>query len=208
LLFLSGLALTVVVRTNELLWGEIGVTRALSAALVRPVELALIPIDVLLTDVYAIVIYVLLCAVVFWRWGLAPLAILGLAGLLTAPTSLVDLAARPRPTPDLEWGQTIFGEGGFPSGHVVYSVLIFGTFALLLQRYEPPSQFRRFTVAVLWTLTLLMGPIRIAQLEHWPADVAAGYLFGFAFLAAVTLLMPVLDKLCGRDIGPGRWNVR
>jgi len=68
------------VRTSELLWGEIPITRALSAALVRPVELALIPIDVLLTDVYAIAIYVMLCGVVFWRWGLAPLAILGLAG--------------------------------------------------------------------------------------------------------------------------------
>jgi len=200
------LALTVVVRTNELLWGEIPVTRALSAALVRPVELALIPIDVLLTDVSAIVIYVLLCGVVFWRLGLVPLAILGLAGLLTVPTRLVDLAARPRPTPNIEWAQTIFGEGGYPSGHVVYSVLIFGTFAILLQRYEPPSQFRRIAVAILWTLTVLMGPIRIAQLEHWPADVAAGYLFGFAFLAAIVLLIPLLDKLCESDMRPRRWK--
>ncbi len=203
LLFLGGLALTVVVRTNELLWGEIPITRALSAALVRPVELALIPFDVLLTDVSAMVIYVLLCGVVFWRWGLAPLAILGLAGLLTAPTRLVDLAARPRPTADLKWGQTIFGEGGFPSGHVVYSVLVFGTLAFLLQRYEPPSQFRRLTVAILWTLIVSMGPIRIAQLEHWPADVVASYLFGLAFLAVVILLMPVLDKSRESDIRPG-----
>ena len=202
-LFLCGLALTVVVRTSELLWGEIPITRALSAALVRPVELALIPIDVLLTDVYAIAIYVMLCGVVFWRWGLAPLAILGLAGLLTAPTRLVDLATRPRPTPDVTWGQTIFGEGGYPSGHVVYSVLVFGTLALLLQRYEPPSQIRRLTVAILWTLVVLMGPIRIAQLEHWPADVVAGYLFGLAFLAVVILLMPVPDKSRESDFRPG-----
>jgi undecaprenyl-diphosphatase len=207
-LFLIGLALTVVVRANELLWGEIPITRALSAALVRPLELALIPVDVLLTDVSAIVIYVLLGAVVFWRWGLAPLVIFGLAGLLTAPTRLVDLAARPRPTSEIEWAQTIFGEGGYPSGHTVYSVLVFGTLALLLQRYEPPSQFRRISVAILWTLTALMGPIRIAQLEHWPADVAAGYLFSLAFLAAVVLLMPVVDKLCERGMSTGRSNVR
>jgi membrane-associated phospholipid phosphatase len=202
LLFLSGLALTVVVRNNELLWGEIPITRALSAALVRPIELALLPIDVLLTDVSSIVIYVILCGIVFWRWGLAPLAVLGLAGLLTVPTGLVDLAARPRPTPDVTWGQTIFGEGGYPSGHVVYSVLVFGTLALIIQRYEPPSQIRRLAVAILWTLTVLMGPIRIAQLKHWPADVVASYLFGLAFLAVVILLMPVLDKSRESDIRP------
>ena len=192
--FLSALVLTGVVRRHDLLWGEIAVTRVLSALLVRPVEIALIPIDVLLTDVAATVIYVSLCGIVFWRWGFVPLTIFCLAGLLTAPTRLVNLTARPAPTHDLKWGHTLFGEGGYPSGHVVYSVLVFGTLAILLQRYEPPSQFRRLTIAVLWMLAVLVGPIRIAQLEHWPADVVAGYLFGLAFLAAVILLMPVVDR--------------
>ena len=193
-LFLGALALTGAVRANELLWGEIPVTRALSALLVRPVEIALIPVDVLLTDVAAIVVYVLLWGIVFWRWGVVPLAIFSLAGLLTGPTRLVDLASRPRPTHDITWGQTVFGEGGYPSGHVIFAVLVFGTLAMLLQRYEPPSQFRRLAIPALWTLVVLMGPIRIAQLEHWPADVVASYLFGLAFLAVVILLMSVLER--------------
>jgi len=161
---------------------------------VRPVEIALIPVDVLFTDVAAIVIYVLLCGIVFWRWGLVPLAVFGLAGVLTAPTRLFDLASRPRPTHDMNWGEAVFGEGGYPSGHVIFAVLVFGTLAILLQRYEPPSQFRRFAIAALWTLAVSMGPIRVAQLEHWPADVVASYLFGSAFLVVVILLMPVLES--------------
>jgi membrane-associated phospholipid phosphatase len=189
---LAGVALTVAARTHELLWGEVAISRALSMLAVGPVETLLIPIDVLFTDVLATVVYLMLAAAVAWRWGFPALVVIGLAGALTAPAKIIDIAARPQPTDDLKWTGAVFGEGGYPSGHVVYAVLVFGTLALLAQRYGGPG--RSWTAWLLWGLVGAMGPIRIAQLEHWPADVVAGYLYGATFLALVAVTIPWLEE--------------
>ena len=49
-----------------------------------------------------------------------------IAGGMTGVSKLVDLALRPRPNEELVWTPIVHGEGGYPSGHVVYAVLVFG----------------------------------------------------------------------------------
>lgn len=189
------MALTTVVRRNELLWGEKAVTRALSRTMVSPVEWILTPIDVVLTDVAATTTFVGLLVMVAVRWGRGAFAVFCMAGVLTAPTRVVDVAPRPRPTEDLAWSEVVFGEGGYPSGHVVYAVLVFGSLALLVKRHALPSRARSIAIVGLWTLVSAMGAIRVAQLEHWPADAVAAYLFGGAFLVTVWATMPWIEAI-------------
>ena len=73
----------------------------------------------------------------------------------------------------------------FPSGHSIFSVVLYGTLAYLaLRRAETPR--RRFEIiapAVL--LPLGIGLSRIYLGMHFPTDVLAGYFTGASWLAAV-----------------------
>jgi membrane-associated phospholipid phosphatase len=194
-----GVALTLAVRSDGPLPGEVGLARWAhdhTPGLLDPVAGLL---DALLTDLAAPAVFALLVALAWWSWGRYPAAVLALAGAATGLTRIADLVERPRPTPTLRWSGYSFGSGGYPSGHAVFVVLVFGTLALLARRHIPGPTGRRMAAA-LWTLVALACWLRVSRLEHWPADVLGGVLLALPALLAVVWL----EARCARWLAGSR----
>jgi undecaprenyl-diphosphatase len=101
---------------------------------------------------------------------------------------LKTLVARPRPQEYLVSGYSLPNDFGFPSGHAVFYVVFFGLvafYAVILTRL--PSALRKILFAVSIVLILLVGLSRIYLGVHWPVDVLAGYLLGFALLEVLII---------------------
>ena len=174
-------------RRSDLLPGEIDVTRWIidhAGWAGREVTSLL---DPLLNNNISPVLFALLIPVVWWAWGRYAVAIFLLAGAPTVPITIVELAYRPRPTDDLRWIPGI-SASGYPSGHVLYAVLVFGNLAYLAGRHMSPSWLRTALGAFLVTIIVVMGPARVIAVDHWPADVVGAYLIGLPLLLAVVWL--------------------
>ena len=98
---------------------------------------------------------------------------------------------RPRPVAgkDLRVVAAPLDGSSFPSGHVLTYVGVYGWMAIMADRLIRPRMLRRLVVAALTTLIAAVGPSRIYLGHHWPSDVAASYLLGSSYLAA--LLSPI-----------------
>src|SRR5690606_34823316 len=102
---------------------------------------------------------------------------------------LKTLFDRPRPAPT-GWELEVFGypvgfpaSPAFPSGHAINAVTIFGTLAYLAIRLAPATRARRLALAAAAGSILLIGLSRVYLGVHYPSDVLAGYLAGFAWAA-------------------------
>ena len=125
------IALTLAVRRDGPLYGEIGTTQWMRDNTPSVVDLFADLIDPALTDIAAPLVFVVIVSVVWWRWGRYPAVLLGMAGACTGLTRVGDLVHRPRPTTTVGWSDYSFGNGGYPSGHAVFVVLVLGTVAVL-----------------------------------------------------------------------------
>lgn len=180
-----GTAFTVAVSRSELLPGEVSVARWVHETLPGLLGPASRVLDLAFTDAMAPTIFLALAPVVAVAWGRLAAATYFVAGAATGLTKLADLVARPRPTEDLEWGTARFGNGGYPSGHVVYVVLVFGIIAYLASVHESHRRVRRAVVAGSVALIAITAPARVVELDHWPADVVGGYLVAMPALLMV-----------------------
>lgn len=154
-------------------------------------------LEPLFTDLAAPAMFAATCLFVWWRWGLRAIAVLGLAGALTALTRVGDLVQRPRPTASGSWSSYTYGNGGYPSGHVVFVALISGTVAILARRHASPTTARWLAVAGV-TLTAVTSWTRVSHLDHWPLDVVGGLAMAGAALYGVATFDHRLDKLMAR----------
>lgn len=84
------------------------------------------------------------------------------------------LVGRPRPT-----SQAL----GFPSGHAMATMVIYGLIAWLLWQSDRRVSVRLTIVLSFAVLVLAVGISRIAVDAHWPSDVLGGWLGGFAWLS-------------------------
>jgi undecaprenyl-diphosphatase len=180
--------LTTVVRRSELLAGEVGAMRWVDDHSPSGVDRVAAALDVAFTEYAAPVVFAALVVFVWRRWGTRPAVLFLVAGSLTAVTKVSDLASRPRPTSELEWTTVVYGEGGYPSGHVVFAVVVFGFLLHLARRHEPPGAVRTALSVGLTVLIVASGPARLVEADHWPADVVAGYLLAFPLLAGAVWL--------------------
>ncbi|HVE45288.1 MAG TPA: phosphatase PAP2 family protein [Acidimicrobiales bacterium] len=102
-------------------------------------------------------------------------------GLLNTAVKLA--VNRPRPSV-IDPVATAHGRS-FPSGHAMSSTIVYG--ALLLVVLPKVARARRSVVAAAVTVVLLLvGFSRLALGVHYLSDVIAGYVLGFAWLAAST----------------------
>ena len=114
------------------------------------------------------------------------LAAWGSALLSTIVKSLVR-RQRPAAGKDLRVAAAPLGGSSFPSGHVLTYVGVYGWMALMADLLIRPPVLRRLVVAALTTLIAAVGPSRIYLGHHWPTDVAASYLLGSSYLAALLI---------------------
>ncbi len=208
-------ALTIVIRRSELLPGEASVSDWLAIEIGWPGEALVDLLDYISEETIAPFLFVGALISIWRLWGRYPAGLLGLAGLMTAATKISDLADRPRPTAEIEWNFAYTGTGGFPSQHVIYAVLVFGLIAFFSLTYIERPLLRRAAVALFGGIVVMMGPSRVIDGEHWPADVIGGYLIGLPLLFGLIWLhprlLPVLRarapwlyRLAGADLAANR----
>ena len=101
---------------------------------------------------------------------------------------------RPRPTSTGEWIEYSFGNGGYPSGHVIFSVLIFGTIWILSTRYTSVLVSKLIGLGFL-AIVVLTCWSRVSELEHWPLDVVGGLFISSAALILINFTNKVLPNL-------------
>jgi len=120
--------------------------------------------------------------------------VLGLAGAFTALTRIGDIVQRPRPTSSGTWTDYTFGNGGYPSGHVVFTVLVLGTLAILARRHSTASVSRNLTLIGIVIVTITSWT-RISLLQHWPLDVVGALLMASFTLCLVVRFERSIDPM-------------
>jgi undecaprenyl-diphosphatase len=110
-------------------------------------------------------------------------------GTALLSTVVKSFTQRPRPLdPNVQVVVGKLGGSSFPSGHVLTYVGVYGFAAHLANSLIHPRLLRAIVLTPLLGLVALIGPSRIAQGHHWPTDVLASYLLGFAYLVGLTSL--------------------
>src|SRR5262249_39213798 len=105
---------------------------------------------------------------------------------------LKELFGRERPTvvPHLAHVTSL----SFPSGHSMQSAVIYLTLGVMLARTTTIRRVRAYFVSLALLLSLLIGLTRIYLGVHYPTDVTAGWLIGFAWAVLVALVARALQR--------------
>ena len=93
------------------------------------------------------------------------------------------LVGRPRPEGDLEGLTT-----SFPSGTAATSVLVLGFLIYLVGEFVAPRKLRIGLQLLLGLAIVPLGVFRMLAGEHWPSDLAGGYMAGALALFAIIWL--------------------
>jgi len=185
----SAIVFSIAVSERGILWGEIGMSRWMYENTPRFVDILGDVIDAPITDIGAPLLFLAITILVYWRWGRYATIGLVLAGSMTGLTRISDIVERSGPNENFVFYNSsfIYGDGGYPSGHIVYAIMIFGMIAYLSQKHAN-SQVGRIVKCSMFVLILLNLWTRISGLHHWPGDVIGGVLISTpAFLIVVWL---------------------
>lgn len=169
---------------------EHGARAAVSLARQPALDGAMRAVSVL-GDEWGLVPLILLGSGVLWtrhrRWaGALPIIMVGTAALQWLAKWMVD---RPRPN---------LAPLGFPSGHVLSVVVLFGLAAYFLCRARADRAARGLGVGGVATLILLVAASRLYLEAHWFLDVVGGFLLGLTYLL---LLIWTAETLAARARG-------
>ena len=185
----SAFVFSFAVSEKGILWGEIGMSRWMHENTPGFVDVLGDVIDVPITDIGAPLLFLAITLLVYWRWGRHATIGLVLAGSMTGLTRISDIVERSGPNEDFVFYDSsfIYGDGGYPSGHIVYAIMIFGMIAYLSEKHSK-SQAGIIVKYSMFLLILLNLWTRISGLHHWPGDVIGGVLISTpAFLIVVWL---------------------
>jgi undecaprenyl-diphosphatase len=121
-----------------------------------------------------------------------------------------ELVQRARPTSNFVHLADHLADFSFPSGHVIFATVLFGTTFGIVWIVWSGSLLRNVVLVVLAALVLLMGPSRIYLGEHWPTDVLGAYCLGGLWVAGtLELLVALRPRVRGWWQGRafrGRWK--
>lgn len=151
-------------------------------------DLGWFPYDVLSVVVVAVALFVLRLRV--------EAAVVVAATLLAgeAGTLAKDLVQRARPTSNVVHLAAHLADFSFPSGHVIFATVLFGTTFWVVWMVWDSSLMRNGVLVVLALPVLLMGPSRVFLGEHWPSDVIGAYCFAGLWVAGAMELILVLKS--------------
>jgi undecaprenyl-diphosphatase len=120
------------------------------------------------------------------RWSSAGLVFLAsLTGLLTG-IALKRIVVRPRPPAELVRVLDAEQGYGFPSTTACLSVVRVGVVVYLVWRAPLPRPIQVVALGAALVSILVIGVSLVYAGEHWPSDVLGGWLFGTAWLIALT----------------------
>lgn len=105
------------------------------------------------------------------------------------------LINRTRPDPSLIRVDFKINIGGYPSGHVMMYVVVYGFLIYLTAIYIKNINLKTFLICLFATLIFLIGVARIYSGQHWPSDVLGAYLLGGFMLG---LSIKLYDKVRNR----------
>ncbi len=143
---------------------------------------------VLVLTVLAVVGYLILVH----RYATVWLCIGATLGGLLVGSVMKHAFARPRPSvvPHL----TDVLTASFPSGHSMYSTVVYLTLGTLLTRVAPEWRTKLYIISVSVVLILLIGISRVYLGVHYPTDVLAGWMAGLAWALFCWLLARHLQR--------------
>jgi undecaprenyl-diphosphatase len=132
----------------------------------------------------------------FWLfkryWYQLAMLIFGVSGGTIWFLILSDFFGRPRPFfPDPLESLSV---PGFPSGHSITMVLLYGLIVYLLLPHLSSWRWRLLAVVDYVLLVLFVGYARVYIGSHYPTDVLAGYSFGLAWGALVFTAVELYRK--------------
>jgi len=85
--------------------------------------------------------------------------------------------------------------GGFPSGHALAAVIVYGLLGYLLCRSVLRQRWQRVVlIALTAALILCSGLVRLYQQVHYPSDIYAGYAVGMMILCAGIAALETLER--------------
>ena len=108
-----------------------------------------------------------------------------------------EVVQRARPTSNFVHLAGHLADFSFPSGHVIFATVLFGTTFGIVWIVWSSSLLRNAVLVLLAALVLLMGPSRIYMGEHWPTDVLGAYCLGGLWLAGTLEAMVALRPRVG-----------
>jgi undecaprenyl-diphosphatase len=85
-------------------------------------------------------------------------------------------------------------ELGFPSGHALVSMVIYGLLAYLAWHHLGHPVLRWSAVGLLGALVFLIGLSRVYMGRHYPSDILAGWLLGALWLVAAASVVRKVRK--------------
>lgn len=133
------------------------------------------------TALVALITVAVAATVVAWSIGLRAAALVAGAAAGALINDGLRALLDPTPVALLAFGPT---SDGYPSGHVVYAVTVFGVLAWLAWHHG-----RRDASVILLGLIVAMGPARVLSGSHLPSDVLGAYALGGAWLLLVLALL-------------------
>src|SRR5690606_34861520 len=92
----------------------------------------------------------------------------------------------------IEWGVPYTASAAFPSGHALLSMVLYVALAYIVHRLAPSRWMGLLAIAVTAILVLLVGASRVYLGVHYPSDVLAGYLVGFAWAIFCSTAVEIL----------------
>ena len=197
---LSAIVFSIAVSKKGILWGQIGLSRWMYENTPAFKDSLGDIIDAPITDIGAPLLFIAISLLVFWRWGRYATIGIVLAGCMTGLTRISDIVGRSGPNENFVFYDSnfIYGEGGYPSGHIVYAIMIFGMIAYLSEKHSTRGAGKIVKYSML-LLILLNLWTRISGLHHWPGDVVGGVLLSVPALLIVVWLYGRLPLIIRRN---------
>jgi undecaprenyl-diphosphatase len=129
------------------------------------------------------------------EWRTAVFVTLAASGGWVVNAAIKALVQRPRPdvVPHLREVMTL----SFPSGHALTSAVVYLTLGALLMRVVRTRLAKIYCLSVSCVATALIGISRVYLGVHYPTDVLAGWLVGFAWALGCWLLERSIERRAG-----------
>jgi undecaprenyl-diphosphatase len=102
-----------------------------------------------------------------------------------------------RPRPDVVPHLRAVASSSFPSGHAMESAIIYLTLGAMLMRVAERRATKIYCLAWALVLTLLVGLSRVYLGVHYPTDVLAGWVMGFAWASICWLVAQRFEARTG-----------